>query len=232
RRSGDGGPPDAAGDRARRLAAVPVRAQSSSGGGDPQGDVGSGDAATAPTPGADVVLLGRRYDCETVCGARSLADVGMVAVPGSPSRIATDSASTAWLRRHEPRRVVRGTGLREFEAQRLGFSSERRGASDDRGPTLCRNPRAGRNRSASSGISAGDGTAVNDMSGTAESEIRAAVKSYILAEFLPGEDASELGDETPLISGKVLDSIAALKLVGYLEARFGIEVEAHEADFD
>ena len=70
------------------------------------------------------------------------------------------------------------------------------------------------------------------MSGTAESEIRAAVKSYILAEFLPGEDASELGDETPLISGKVLDSIAALKLVGFLEARFGIEVEAHEADFD
>jgi acyl carrier protein len=73
---------------------------------------------------------------------------------------------------------------------------------------------------------------VNDPSTTARSEIGEAVKSYILTEFLPGEDPSELGDDTPLISGKVLDSIAALKLVGFLEARFGIEVEAHEADFD
>jgi acyl carrier protein len=67
---------------------------------------------------------------------------------------------------------------------------------------------------------------------TVGSEIRQVVKSYILTEFLPGGDPSELGDDTPLISGKILDSIAALKLVGFLEARFGFEVEAHEADFD
>jgi acyl carrier protein len=73
---------------------------------------------------------------------------------------------------------------------------------------------------------------VNDPSTTARSEIAEAVRSYLLTEFLPGEDPAELGDDTPLISGKILDSIAALKLVGFLETRFGIEVEAHEADFD
>ena len=73
---------------------------------------------------------------------------------------------------------------------------------------------------------------MNDTSAPAGSEIREAVKRYILEEFLPGEDPSELGDDTPLISGRILDSIAALKLVGFLEARFGFEVEAHEADFD
>jgi acyl carrier protein len=73
---------------------------------------------------------------------------------------------------------------------------------------------------------------MNDAVIAAGSEIREAVKSYILKEFLPGEDPSQLGDDTPLISGKILDSIAALKLVGFLEARFGFEIEAHEADFD
>jgi acyl carrier protein len=73
---------------------------------------------------------------------------------------------------------------------------------------------------------------MNDTSTTVDSEIGEAVRSFILTEFLPGENPSVLRDDTPLITGKILDSIAALKLVGFLETRFGIEVEAHEADFD
>jgi acyl carrier protein len=73
---------------------------------------------------------------------------------------------------------------------------------------------------------------MNDTRAIADGEIRETVIRYILTEFLPGEDPSELGDDVPLISGKILDSIAALKLVAFLEGRFGIEVEAHEADFD
>jgi len=64
------------------------------------------------------------------------------------------------------------------------------------------------------------------------SEIQTAVKGYLLEEFLPGEDPASLGDDTPLITGKVIDSIAALKLVSFLEEHFGIQIEAHEADFD
>jgi acyl carrier protein len=63
-------------------------------------------------------------------------------------------------------------------------------------------------------------------------EIRRTVSDYILENFLPGEDPSELQPETPLISGGVLDSIATLKLVVFLEERFGVNVEAHEADVD
>jgi len=61
-------------------------------------------------------------------------------------------------------------------------------------------------------------------------EIHAAVKDFILDEFLPGEDAEELQNDTPLISGGILDSIATLKLVMFLEERYGITLEAHEAD--
>lgn len=60
-------------------------------------------------------------------------------------------------------------------------------------------------------------------------EIRRVVSDYILTHFLPGEDPSELTDDTPLITGGVLDSIATLKLVVFLEDRFGVTVEAHEA---
>src|SRR5690606_36276367 len=51
-------------------------------------------------------------------------------------------------------------------------------------------------------------------------EIKAAVHAYILQEFLPGEDPAELTEQTPLITGGILDSISTLKLVTYLEEHF------------
>ncbi|WP_165073575.1 acyl carrier protein [Paludisphaera rhizosphaerae] len=60
-------------------------------------------------------------------------------------------------------------------------------------------------------------------------DIQKDVHTFILTEFLPGEDPSELTESTPLITGGILDSITTLKLVVYLEERFGITVEAHEA---
>ena len=45
-----------------------------------------------------------------------------------------------------------------------------------------------------------------------------------------GVDPSELTDTTPLITGGVLDSIATLKLVMFIEERYGISLQAHEVD--
>ena len=63
-------------------------------------------------------------------------------------------------------------------------------------------------------------------------EIQSNVKDFILREFLPGEDPDELQEDTPLITGGILDSIATLKLVAFLEEQFGISIAAHEADVD
>lgn len=62
--------------------------------------------------------------------------------------------------------------------------------------------------------------------------IKQTVKEYILREFLPGEDPEEMTDETPLITGGILDSISTLKLVAFLEDEFDIQLEAHEAGAD
>lgn len=62
--------------------------------------------------------------------------------------------------------------------------------------------------------------------------IHDAVKSFILTEFLPDESPEALEDSTPLITTGILDSIATLKLVAFLEQRFGIQIQAHEASVD
>lgn len=62
--------------------------------------------------------------------------------------------------------------------------------------------------------------------------MREAVKEYILKEFLPGENAEELTEATPLITGGILDSLATLKLVAFIEERYKIELQAHEVDVE
>lgn len=54
------------------------------------------------------------------------------------------------------------------------------------------------------------------------------VKTYILDEFLPGEDPANLTEDTPLVTGGILDSLATLKLVSFLEQEFDIRIASHE----
>ncbi len=63
-------------------------------------------------------------------------------------------------------------------------------------------------------------------------QVADAVKAYVLEEFLPGEDPSELTEATPLNSTGILDSIATLSLVSFIEERFKIQIEPHELDGD
>jgi len=59
--------------------------------------------------------------------------------------------------------------------------------------------------------------------------IKATVKNFILNEFLPGEDPAALTDTAALVTTGILDSIAVLKAVTFLENQFGITIEPHEA---
>jgi acyl carrier protein len=65
-----------------------------------------------------------------------------------------------------------------------------------------------------------------------EDKMKEEIRQFILSEFLPGESASNLKDDTPLRSSGILDSVATLRLVSFLEERYGVELEAHEADVE
>jgi acyl carrier protein len=58
------------------------------------------------------------------------------------------------------------------------------------------------------------------------------LRQFILTEFLPGEPAASLQDDTPLRTSGVLDSMATLKMVSFVEQHYGIEVDAHEASIE
>ena len=58
------------------------------------------------------------------------------------------------------------------------------------------------------------------------------IRQFILSRYLPGESAENLRDDTPLRSSGILDSLATLSLISFLEEQFKIEVEAHETDVD
>lgn len=59
-------------------------------------------------------------------------------------------------------------------------------------------------------------------------QIRTMARNFILKEFLPGERPENLTDSTELITDGILDSLATLKLVAYLEKSCGIEIAPDE----
>jgi acyl carrier protein len=59
-------------------------------------------------------------------------------------------------------------------------------------------------------------------------QITTMTRDFILKEFLPGERPENLTDSTELITGGILDSLATLKLVSYLEKSYGIEIAPYE----
>jgi acyl carrier protein len=62
-----------------------------------------------------------------------------------------------------------------------------------------------------------------------QQSVKEQLRQYIVREFLPGESLANLKDDTPLRTSGLLDSMATLQVVTYVEENFGIEVQAHEA---
>jgi len=63
-------------------------------------------------------------------------------------------------------------------------------------------------------------------------EIINTVRDFILKEILPEQNPDSLTDSTPMITGGILDSIATLNLISFLEEKYEITFEAHEIDAD
>jgi acyl carrier protein len=55
--------------------------------------------------------------------------------------------------------------------------------------------------------------------------IKETVRSYLQREFFRGETAEALSEEQPLVTSGLLDSVATLKLVLFLEENFGILID-------
>lgn len=63
-------------------------------------------------------------------------------------------------------------------------------------------------------------------------EIKNAVREYLAAQLLPGQDPSSLADDRPLITGGLMDSITSVSLITFLEESYSVTFEAHEIGID
>ncbi len=54
------------------------------------------------------------------------------------------------------------------------------------------------------------------------------IRSFIVENFLMGEDSPSLKDATSFLEEGIIDSTGVLELVGFLEETYGIRVEDEE----
>jgi acyl carrier protein len=62
--------------------------------------------------------------------------------------------------------------------------------------------------------------------------LRDEIRQYILTEFLPGEKAANLRGDTPLRTSGILDSVATIRLVTFVEEHCGIELQAYDTGIE
>ena len=62
-------------------------------------------------------------------------------------------------------------------------------------------------------------------------QIKNDIRTFIAERFL-NNSANDLQDNTPLISGGLIDSISTMQLIAFLEKKFHFEFQAHEVDRD
>jgi acyl carrier protein len=61
-------------------------------------------------------------------------------------------------------------------------------------------------------------------------EIETEVRQFLAATFLPDASVDSVGDDMPLITSGIVDSLGMLKLVDFLESRYHIEFMPREID--
>lgn len=54
------------------------------------------------------------------------------------------------------------------------------------------------------------------------------IRGFVLNDIMRGEDPSQVDDEFDLIESGILDSLAMMQLVTFMEGRFAIQVNTNE----
>jgi acyl carrier protein len=59
-------------------------------------------------------------------------------------------------------------------------------------------------------------------------DIKETLRDFILAAHLPGESRENLKDQTPLQTSGILDSLAVMGLVSFIEQRFQVDLDVYD----
>ena len=62
--------------------------------------------------------------------------------------------------------------------------------------------------------------------------VKDAVRRFILCTHLPGESPDTLQDDTPLQTSGILDSLATVGLIAFLEKEFYVELDVNDTSIE
>jgi acyl carrier protein len=62
--------------------------------------------------------------------------------------------------------------------------------------------------------------------------IASQVKQFIVTEFIPGGKMEDIADDMDLINTGIIDSLAVLKTVAFIENEFDVSLDPEEIDTD
>ena len=62
--------------------------------------------------------------------------------------------------------------------------------------------------------------------------VKERIRQFVLSTHLIGESPDTLRDDTPLLTSGILDSLATLGLVTFIEQQFAVELDIYETSVD
>ena len=63
-------------------------------------------------------------------------------------------------------------------------------------------------------------------------DFKQTIREFILVSHLPGESPDSLRDDTPLQTSGILDSLATVGLVSFVEKRFAVELDVYDTSVE
>jgi acyl carrier protein len=63
-------------------------------------------------------------------------------------------------------------------------------------------------------------------------DVQSILKDYIVTEFLHERDNAVLKDDAPLIESGIIDSMGLIRLILFIEEKFGIKIGEEELDME
>ena len=63
-------------------------------------------------------------------------------------------------------------------------------------------------------------------------DVKDVIRQFILTTYLPGESAANLRDDTPLQTSGILDSLATVGLISFVQEQFGVELDVDETSVE
>jgi acyl carrier protein len=63
-------------------------------------------------------------------------------------------------------------------------------------------------------------------------DVKERIRQFILSTYLPGESPDNLRDDTPLLTSGVLDSLAGLGLVSWIQQEFDVQLDTYETSVE